>query len=139
MVQFLRRQSPWQALIAAALVPYVVRYVWGSQASFQDEIRLIRDVAGEMYRLGQRPPGRDEPREGEKARLQRGTKRLSGEDPMQWEQHFHEAEAENEAAADALFYQREEQPYEEAHEAPPSGTDISHTDIECWRHTRRTS
>ena len=71
------------------------------RVGFKDEVQLIRDVAGVLYRPGQQLPRGDAPL-GEHEELRRGTKRLSAEEIRQWKQHCQEEEAEAVAAAEGL-------------------------------------
>ena len=55
-VEFLRRQHPSHALPAAASVLYESCGILHEAVSFAEEVRLIKDVAGEIYRSGQQLP-----------------------------------------------------------------------------------
>ena len=102
VVEFLCRQQPSHALPAAASVLYATRGVLSETVQLAEEILLIKDVAGEIYRLGQELPGGEAIHPGEHDQLQRGTKSLSAADVAQWEQRCQEEEEEAAAAAAAL-------------------------------------
>ena len=99
VTQFIRRHGPGEGLRIASSVLYATIGVIETQMGRNDETTLVRAIAGEIHRIARHLLCHPEHLREDGESLNRGTKRLSAEEVVQWEQHVRKEEQEVEEAA----------------------------------------
>ena len=102
VTQFIRRHGPGDGLRIASSVLYATIGVIETQMGRNNETMLVRAIAGEIHRIAGHLLCHQQHLQEEGESLHRGTKRLSAEEVVQWEQQVREEEQEVEETAMTL-------------------------------------
>ena len=125
VTQFVRRHGPGDGLRIASSVLYATIGVIETQMGSNNETILVRAIAGEIHRIARHLLCHQQHLQEEGGSLYRGTKRLSAEEVVQWEQQVREEEQEVEDTAMTLEETgREDMPESDARS--PTSTANSH-------------
>ena len=112
VVQFMRRHEPGESLRIASSVLYATVGVIETQGGRTNETSLVRAIAGEIHSVA-RHLLHQRQLEDEGDQLQRGTKRLSAAEVVQWKRHLADNEQEEEETAMTMMETGGEEPSEE--------------------------
>ena len=125
VTQFIRRYGLGDGLRIASSVLYATIGVIETQMGRNNETILVRAIAGEIHRIARHLLCHQQHLQEEGELLHRGTKRLSAEEVVQWEQQVREEEQEVEETAMTLEETGgEDMPESDAHS--PTSTANSH-------------